>query len=201
MSGSDEAELSAARAVVLVEGVSDKLALEALAGRRGRELGALRVAVVAMGGAPAIDGFLARFGPGRLDVGVAGVCDAGEEPLFRRALDRAGFGRNLGRAEMERLGFFVCVQDLEDELIRSLGVGTVERIVDGQGELGSFRTMQKQRPWKEQPLEAQLRRFLGSAGGRKIAYAPLLVNALDLTRVPPALDGVLDHACGVAASP
>ena len=39
--------------------------------------------------------------------------------------------------------------------------------------------------------EDQLRRFLGSGSGRKIRSAPLLVEALDLTRVPRALDRVL----------
>jgi len=35
----------------------------------------------------------------------------GKRERFRRALERAGFGRDLGRAEMERLGFFVCERD------------------------------------------------------------------------------------------
>ena len=38
------------RAVVLVEGISDKVALEALAARRGRDLVAENVAVVPIGG-------------------------------------------------------------------------------------------------------------------------------------------------------
>ena len=169
-------DMGAERAIVLVEGVSDQLALETLAKRRGLDLASVGVAIVPIGGAPAIESFVARFRP--QGVSLAGLCDAGEEPLFRRALER---------------GVFVCVEDLEDELIRSLGAATVERLIDAQGDLGPFRTLQKQPHWQDQPLAAQLRRFLGSAGGRKIAYAPLLVNALDLTRVPRALDGVLDH--------
>ena len=94
---------------------------------------------------------------------------------------------------MERLGFFVCVADLEDELIRSLGAAAVEQIVDAQGGLGSFRTLQKQHQWEGRTEEEQLRRFMGSGARRKIVYAPLLVNALDLTRVPRPLDGVLAH--------
>ncbi len=109
------------RAVVLVEGVSDQVALEALAGRRGRDLDAEGVSIVPIGGAQAIGRFLDRFGPQGLDVRLAGLCDAGEERGFRRGLERAGLGSNLTRADMERLGFYVCVADLEDELIRSLG--------------------------------------------------------------------------------
>ena len=35
---------------------------------------------------------------------------------YRRALERAGLGSSLTRAGMERLGFFVCVEDLEHAL-------------------------------------------------------------------------------------
>ena len=92
---------------------------------------------------------------------------------------------------MERLGFFVCIVDLEDELIRALGVDAVEEIIDAQGELGAFRTLQKQAAWRGRPKQAQLRRFMGSRGGRKILYSRLLVDALDLNRMPRPLDGVL----------
>jgi hypothetical protein len=181
------------RAVVLVEGVSDQRALEALAERRGRNLDAEGVSVLPIGGAQAIGRVLQLFGPQGLDVRLAGLCDAGEEPEFRRALERAGLGSNLTRTEMERLGFYVCVADLEEELIRALGAAAVERIVDAQGELRSFRTLQKQPAWQGRPIEEQLRRFMGSGGRRKIRYPRLLVDALDLTRVPRPLDRVLAH--------
>jgi hypothetical protein len=179
--------------VVLVEGTSDQLALEAIAERRGRRLADEGIAIVAMGGAKNIRRFLEQFGPRGRDVRVAGLCDAGEEGDFRRGLERTGFGANLTRADMEALGFFVCVADLEDELIRSLGPAAVERIVEEQGELGSFRTFQKQRAQQTVPEQAQLRRFMGTRGGRKIRYARLLVDALDLAKVPRPLDGVLAH--------
>jgi hypothetical protein len=94
---------------------------------------------------------------------------------------------------MESLGFYVCVVDLEDELIRSLGAASVEQIVDAQGELQSFRTLQKQPAQQGRTNEEQLRRFMGTCGGRKIQYAPLLVDALALTQVPRPLDRVLAH--------
>ncbi len=124
---------------------------------------------------------------------MAGLCDAGEEAAFQRGLERAGLGSNLTRAEMEPLGFYVCVADLEDELIRSLGSACVERVIDAQGELGSFRTFQKQPAQQGRTNEQQLRRFMGTRGGRKIQYARLLVDALDLTKVPRPLDRVLAH--------
>ena len=181
------------QSVVLVEGVSDKVALETLAARRGRNLEADGVSVVSLGGAQAIGRFLDSLDRQRGDVRLAGLCDAGEEPHFRRALERAGLGPGLTRSELERLGFFVCVADLEDELIRALGTDAVEDVVAAQGELGSFRTLQKQAAWRGRPHADQLRRFMGSGGSRKIRYARLLVDALDLARVPAPLDGVLAH--------
>jgi hypothetical protein len=181
------------RAVVLVEGLSDQCALEALAERRGRDLHAERVSVVPIGGAQAIGQFLDLFGPPGLDVRLAGICDAGEEGSFRRGLERAGLGSRLTRIDMERLGFFVCSADLEDELIRALGAVAVEQVVDAQGDLGSFRTLQRQPGWRGRTTEQQLRRFMGSGSGRKIRYARLLVDALDLTQVPRPLDRALAH--------
>ncbi len=178
---------------MLVEGTSDQVALETLAERRGRNLAAEQVSIVPIGGAQAIGGFLKRFGPQGLDIRLAGLCDAGEERDFRRGLERAGLGSDLTRAEMEALGFYVCVVDLEDELIRALGAGAVEQIADAEGDLGAFRTLQKQPAWRGRPTEEQLRRWMGSGGRRKIRYARLLVDALDLSEMPRPLDLVLTN--------
>jgi hypothetical protein len=183
----------ATRAVVLVEGVSDSVALEALAERRERDLDAEGIAIVPMGGAQSIGRYLSLYGPQRLGLGLAGLCDAAEEGEFQRGLERAGLGSGLTRTEMERLGFYVCVADLEDELIRALGTAAVEEVVAAHGDLGPFRTLQKQPAWQGRPVELQLRRFMGSGGSRKIRYARLLVEALDLARVPRPLDLVLAH--------
>jgi len=178
---------------VLVEGRSDQVALETLARRRGRDLAVEGVAVLAMGGARNVRRFLERFGPRGLDVRLAGLCDAGEEGDFRRGLEQAGLGSDLGRADMEALGFYVCVADLEDELIRSVGAASVEQVIQAQGELGSFRTFQRQPAWQGRDSQQQLRRFIGTHSGRKARYGRLLVDALDLTSVPRPLDRVLAH--------
>jgi len=185
------ARVDDAHAIVLVEGLSDQIALETLATRRGRDLDSEGVLVVPIGGAQAIGRFLARFGPRGSAKRLAGLCDVGEEEHFKHHLERAGFGTDLTRPEMERLGFHVCVVDLEDELIRALGANSVEAVLDAHGDLGSFRTFQMQPPWRDQGIERQLRRFMGSADRRKLRYARLLVEALDLARVPRPLDAVL----------
>ena len=184
-------KVDAARAVVLVEGISDQIALETLALRRGRDLDAEGVAILPIGGVHAITRYLARFGPNGADVRLAGLCDAGDEDIFQRGLAEARFGRPKTRADMERLGFYVCVQDLEDELIRAVGVARVEALFESQGDLGPFRTLQMQPGWRGRDVEAQLRRFLGSGARRKLRYARLLVGSMDLDRAPRPLDALL----------
>jgi hypothetical protein len=164
-----------ARAVVLVEGYSDQIAVETLAAGRGLE----GLAVVPVGGAQAVARVLARLGPGRT---LAGLCDAGEEAGFRRSFERAGYE-----------AVYVCVEDLEDELIRAHGAATVETILESQGDLGSFRTFQKQPAWRGRELDAQLRRYMGSGDRRKIRYSRILVEALAPSQIPRPLAGVLAH--------
>ena len=180
-------------AVVLVEGFSDRCALEALAARGGRDLSDEAVRVIPMGGATNIGHFLDAFGPRGLGARLAGLCDAAAEPDFRRGLERAGLAARLPRGGLERLGFFVCVADLEDELIRSLGVASVEQVIEGQGELGSLRTLQKQPAHRGGPATEQLRRFMGTRSGRKSLYARLLAEAVDPARVPRPLERLLAH--------
>jgi hypothetical protein len=181
------------RTVVLVEGESDRRALEALAARRGRDLDAEGVAVVSIGGSKNFGRFLDHYGPHGLNLRLAGLCDAPEERDVQRGLARNGFGADLTRAEMEELGFFVCIEDLEDELIRALGREAVLQVVESQGELDAFRTFQRQPQWRGRTDEERLRRFFGTFSGRKIRTAPALVDALDLSRVPRPLDAVLSH--------
>jgi hypothetical protein len=179
------------RAVVLVEGASDRAAIEALAARSHRDLAAERIVVVAMGGATNIGAYVSRFGPAGADLRLAGLCDAGEVDLFRRSLERAGLGTGLDRTGLEALGFHVCDADFEDELIRTLGVEAVEAVVASLGELASFRRMQRQPAQRDRARDQQLRRFIGTRGGRKIRYASALVDALDLGRVPRPLERLL----------
>jgi hypothetical protein len=186
------ANIDDAAAVVLVEGISDQIALETAAVGRGRDLDAERVVVVPMGGAHAIGRYLTRFGPLGAEIRLAGLCDLREEEIVRRGLVASHVGAPRTRTDMERLGFYVCVDDLEDELIRAVGNDEVEALFATQGDLGSFRSLQSQPAWRGRELDAQLRRFLGSGARRKLRYARLLVQtALGRDALPPPLDGLL----------
>jgi hypothetical protein len=190
-------------AVVLVEGMSDQAALETLAARLGRHLREEGIFIVPMGGATNIGHFLGLFGPRGFGVRLAGLCDEGEERDFRRSLEQAGLGAGSDRAGSDRagsdraglarLGFFVCVADLEDELIRSLGVRRVEQLIEAQGEFGPFRTFTRQPAQRDRTREQQLRRFMGTRSGRKIHYGHVLAAALDLTQLPSPLADVLSR--------
>jgi hypothetical protein len=185
-----------AQAVVVVEGESDQVAIETLAERRGIDLVAKGVRIERLGGAHRIGKFLETIGPETSGLRLAGLCDVGEEPVFRRALERAGFGSELTRDGLERLGFYVCDADLEEELIRGLGAPRVEEILEANDDLHRFRTLQQMPAWKGRPAEEQLRRFMGSGGRRKIRYARFLVEALDPGQVPRPLDRVLARSVG-----
>jgi hypothetical protein len=180
-------------AVILVEGPSDQAAVGVLAARRGRDLDAEGVFVVPMGGATNIGHFLDLFGPRGLGVTLAGLCDEGEEGDLLRGLARAGLHPGPARADAERLGFYVSVADLEDEMIRSLGTARVEQLIADQGELTSFRTFCRQPAQRNRSRQQQLRRFMGTRSGRKLNYARVLASSLEETRVPRPLDRVLAH--------
>lgn len=177
--------------IVLVEGESDRVALEALAMRRGLHLGRAAVEVAVLGGAHAIGPYLSGYRDRGDRRRLSGLYDAGEEAVFRRALERHGFGELSRRSELEAQGFLCCDLDLEDELIRALGAATVLAVIAEHGDEQPFRTLQHQPGWRERPVESQLRRFIGAGARRKIRYARLLVDALDPDRVPHPLDAVL----------
>ncbi|MFG3281889.1 TOPRIM nucleotidyl transferase/hydrolase domain-containing protein [Streptomyces sp. NPDC048111] len=167
---------------VLLEGASDFAAVETLAARRGRDLGAEGVCVIAMGGAMSVGRYAGLLGPPGLGLRLTGLCDVRERRYYDRALQRA-------RAPLP--GYFVCEADLEDELIRALGTARVEAIVAAEGDDRAWQTFLHQPAQLDRPRPLQLRRFLGTKKGRKIRYGRLLVEALDLAEVPAPLDALL----------
>ncbi|WP_405439932.1 ATP-dependent endonuclease [Streptomyces avidinii] len=170
------------RTAVLLEGPSDLAAVEVLAERRGRDLPAEGVCLVSMGGAMSVARYTDLLGPPGLGLRLTGLSDENEQPFYDRALDRAGAPRE---------GFFVCVADLEDELIRALGTTRIEDILRSEGELRSWQTFVRQPAQRGRPRQRQLRRFLGTTKGRKIRYGRLLAEALAPEEVPAPLDDLL----------
>ncbi|MFJ7073743.1 TOPRIM nucleotidyl transferase/hydrolase domain-containing protein [Streptomyces sp. NPDC098781] len=170
------------RAVVLLEGPSDVAAVNALAERRGRDLEAEGVCVLAMGGAMSAGRFARLLGPPGLGLRLTGLCDEGERRYYARGWERAGVAREE---------FFVCAADLEDELIRALGPARVEELVREEGDLRPLQTFLCQPAQQGRTSQQQLRRFFGTKSGRKIHYGRVLVEALEPDRVPEPLEALL----------
>lgn len=153
--------------VVLVEGESDRIALETLASRAEMRMPRIRV----VGGPKGARRAVAELTGERL----VGLVDVGERADFERVLDTV----------------FVCDPDLEAEFVRALGIEGVEAVIAEQGELDSFRSLQRQPFQRDRPVEAQLARFFGGRSGNKARYARLLAEAVPLERVPPPLAALL----------
>jgi hypothetical protein len=156
--------------IVLVEGITDRLALEAVAARLGLDLRGVQI--VPIGGAQAVRRAAAEYAGQH----VVGLCDAGEERFFRRVLGDATF---------------VCHKDIEDELLRAVGVPRVEELLAAQGELTTFRLFLNQPAWRGRTAAEGLPRWLQSADRRRFRYLPLLVEMLEPDEIPAPLAGVL----------
>ncbi|WP_031049628.1 TOPRIM nucleotidyl transferase/hydrolase domain-containing protein [Streptomyces sp. NRRL F-5650] len=180
-SAQDLADRLLVHTAVLLEGPSDVAAVDAMAARHGRDLAAEGVCVLPMGGAMNVGRFAALLGPAGLDLRLVGLCDEREQDFYARALQRA---------DASPQGLFVCAADLEDELIRALGVGTVTRLVEAEGESRRLQTFLRQPAQQGRAAQQQLRRFLGTKAGRKIHYGRVLVESLDPSRTPAPLAGL-----------
>lgn len=177
--------------VILVEGRSDKAALEAAAVVLGFELSSTSILV--MNGATNVVRLLAETVA--RGVRVAGLYDVGEEAHIVRALSEAGLTEGRDSKALKRLGFFECDYDLEAELIKALGTTRVINVIETQGEdLRRFRSLQQMPEWRGRRVEDQLRRWFGSGSRRKVTYAVLLVRAMAPAEVPQPLRRVLEYA-------
>lgn len=185
----ETAEAFFARVAILVEGESDRVAILTLASRRGLNLDARGVSVVSLEGGGGISTFLALIGPQGLDLSVAGMCDEDHEGNWRDALNASGLSV-ADRAAMNAAGFFVCSTDLEDELFGTLGDTQVEAVINAEGDGQAFATFSQQ---PSQAGKSHHELLLAFVKKQKVRWAPLLVDALDIsTGVPQPLDGVLN---------
>jgi hypothetical protein len=177
--------------VVLVEGRSDVAAVEALCAARGLDPETDSFALVDMGGVTNVAHHLTRLTSSPGSPRVLGLCDAPEERFVIRALRREGVEVET-RQDLERAGFVVCDRDLEDELIRALGPARVESVLGELGQHEQLRAFQRQPQWRGRDVHDQLRRFAGTASGRKALFARRLAEELTPENTPPPLARLLD---------
>lgn len=152
---------------MLVEGESDAIAVTTLA----RRLGMPVPRVLPVGGSKGAR----RVADGLLGERLVGLVDAPERRDFERVLDTV----------------FVCDPDLESEFIRALGLDGVEAVIAEQGQLESFRGLQRQPYQRDRAVEQQLVRFFGGRSGNKTRYARLLAEAVPLERIPSGIGALL----------
>jgi hypothetical protein len=174
------------RTLVLVEGDSDAAAVRALAELIGCDLALHHIQIRSAGGVTSYSKVLADFVRTHPGAGFCGMYDVADERHVCRAITGAA-APIAAHESLESFGFFACVADLEDELIRALGAEDVERVIEAEGELKSLRRFQAMPRHRGEPVHRQLRRFLGTRSTRKIRSARRLVDALGLGRVPHPL--------------
>ncbi|WP_265446868.1 hypothetical protein [Flexivirga meconopsidis] len=180
--------------VVLLEGRSDVVALASFARRRGAgELDGAEL--VDLGGVTNVRSHLDRLSIQPTPSRAAGLCDRGEVDVVVRALRR--FHPDVQVVgDLPGHGFFVCDRDLEDELIRALGIPGCMSLLDRLGLGARFATFCRQPAWQSQPITDQLHRFVGTTSGRKELFAGEAACAIPLDRVPAPIAGLLDYVRG-----
>lgn len=107
-----------ARCVAVVEGVSDRIIVEAVAAVTGVDLNQLGVAVVELGGASMFRFAHRLFGPAGFDVPLTGLLDEDARVRWAATL-------SVAPADVEASGYAVCDPDLEGVYIDQLGTAVV----------------------------------------------------------------------------
>jgi hypothetical protein len=67
-------------------------------------------------------------------------------------------------------------------------------VIDQQGELGSFGTLQKQPAYRDRNVIDQVRQFLHGRSGNKARYAEHFAEAIEPDRIPSPIREVLAAA-------
>lgn len=183
---------------IFTEGDSDAAALEALAVRLGVDLASLDIGVLAIGGAASYRFVIPDACEQR--VSFCGLYDRPELDDLAAGFGYAGIEAHT-EEDLRLEGFHACHDDLEEELIRALGVAAVEQVIVAEDDGPALEALVRQPAWRDQPRKAALRRFFGSQSGRKERYARLLVDAIPLDSIPTPLSAVIQHAVEAAQPP
>ena len=122
----DRLEPLTAVRVILVEGASDRIVLQRIAERTGRELDRLGVSVIELDGAGDVGYVLSLFGARGFQVPLSFLID---EDAAADTAAKLG----TGVAGLEAHGVYVCRADLEDEYVRAIGPGPMWEAITTSG--------------------------------------------------------------------
>lgn len=126
----DKLEPLTARAVIAVEGVSDRIVVEAAAQASGRGLDRTGVSIIETGGAGEMGAILILFGPSGFEIDLALLIDEDA-----REATAQKFG--VAPADLENERVWVSSPDLEAEYVGAIGASTLWTALDSSGLFGS----------------------------------------------------------------
>ena len=175
--------------IVLVEGVSDQIAVDTLAQRLGgSDTG---VAVLPVGGAQGLRRMLRTIRADHPAVPLSGLYDIAEAHVIRRALEDAGL---LGPdTAIEDAGFGALLIS-KTSCCAPAGRISSRRASPTTATSPRSASCRSSRSGAIAPIHAQLRRWMTSGARRKLRYARIFVDAIPLERMPEPLLAVLQRA-------
>ncbi|SIT72504.1 ATP-dependent endonuclease [Microbacterium sp. RU33B] len=181
-----------ARRVLFVEGLADRIILEAAAKAVDLNLDRLGVTVFALDGADKFKHVLKVVGPKGFGLALAGLCDEDREQSWATTL-------KLKPATLGEAGFFIAKKDLEHEYCRALGAGAVVEALISGGAVREQGILQSTGASSTDELtDDAVATFLTTSDTRKVpaarAVVPFLTEAV--VGASPALSGLLNYLRG-----
>ena len=119
-------EALTARRVLIVEGLADRILVEAAAAANGISLDREGVTVFALDGADKFKHVTKILGSGGFDIDLCGLCDEDREASWAGVLQ-------TNPTKLGERGFFVARKDLEHEFANALGAATLAAVLVAQG--------------------------------------------------------------------
>jgi predicted ATP-dependent endonuclease of OLD family len=184
---SQTAEAFFAKALIVVEGFSDLLALRTLTKLRGKDLDASGVSLLSLDGSGTFKHYLQLFGPEGLGVELRGLCDQDAERDWIEKLSAAGIGV-ADRASLEENGFFVCDPDLEAEMLSALEPTEITRVINEDGAEATFSSFASH-PANSGLTEHEIQ--VAFFKNEKVRWAPLFAAAMSPTALPQPIERLL----------
>jgi energy-coupling factor transporter ATP-binding protein EcfA2 len=184
----DLTEAFFASTAVLVEGVSDRLALRIAAETLGVDLDARGVSIVELNGAGLFATMLELLGMSGLGIRVIGLCDADHEQQWAGAVLGPGV-YNGDRSVLAQHEVYVFDPDIEGALVDALGEQRVEALIAADGEAQGLAAFRQQPSQQQYSPREQLVRFVKKGKAR---WPPMLMGDMADTEVPHVIRDLIN---------
>jgi putative ATP-dependent endonuclease of OLD family len=185
-------EALTARRVLIVEGLADRIIVEAAAAAKSISLDREGVTVFALDGADKFKHVLKILGATGFDIDLCGLCDEDREASW------AGILKTSAKA-LSQKGFFIARQDLEHEYAAALGASTLADELLKQG-LAQEQGLCQAAGVKDvgDLTDVQVADFITGKGSRKTPAARAVAGVLTAQHVDAShsLSGLLTFVAG-----